>query len=146
MIQAHDHTSMTVGDMDVMLAFYRDHFNMNVLKLIENKNDDERAKGSGFEGLHMKIAHLALGGFVLEMVEYVNRKGAKLDMRPTNIGSHHMGFVCDDIHATVAELKARGVVFDGEVADAGFGLAVQLELPGGVCVQIYQPHYQKDAG
>ena len=111
MIQAHDHTSMTVGDMDVMLAFYRDHFNMKVLKLIENKNDGERAKGSGFEGLHMKIAHLALGGFVLEMVEYVNRKGAKLDMRPTNIGSHHMGFVCDDIHATYEAMIAKGVRF-----------------------------------
>ena len=111
MIQAHDHTSMTVGDMDVMLPFYRDHFNMTVLKLIENKNDDERAQGSGFEGLHMKIAHLKLNDFVLEMVEYVNKKGAKLDMRPTNIGSHHLGFVCDDIHATYKTMVEQGVRF-----------------------------------
>ena len=111
MIKAHDHTSMTVGNMDTMLAFYRDNFNMRVLKHVENKNEGERATGSGFEGLHMKIAHLELGGFVLEMVEYMNRKGEKLDMRPTNIGSHHMGFVCDDIQATYDAMVAGGVRF-----------------------------------
>ncbi len=58
-------------------------------------------------------------------------------------GTHDISFYCDDIHATVAELKGRGVVFDGEVADAGFGLAVQLTMPGGVRVQLYQPHYEK---
>ena len=60
-------------------------------------------------------------------------------------GTHDISFYCDDIHATVAELKGRGVVFDGEVADAGFGLAIRLEMPGGVRVQIYQPHYQKNS-
>ena len=111
MIKAHDHTSMTVGDMGTMLDFYRDNFNMTVLKLLDQKNEGERAKGSGFEGLHMKIALLKLGDFVLEMVEYVNKKGDKLDMRPTNIGSHHMGFVCDDIDATYEAMVAKGVRF-----------------------------------
>ena len=58
-------------------------------------------------------------------------------------GTHDISFYCDDIHATVAELKGRGVVFDGEVTDAGFGLAIQLMMPGGVRMQIYQPHYEK---
>ena len=58
-------------------------------------------------------------------------------------GTHNISFYCDDIHATVAELESRGVVFDGEVADAGFGLAIKLEMPGGVRVQIYQPYYEK---
>ena len=61
-------------------------------------------------------------------------------------GTHDISFYCDDIHATIAELKGRGVVFDGEVADAGFGLAVQLMMPGGVRVQLYQPHYSKNSG
>ena len=61
-------------------------------------------------------------------------------------GAHDISFYCDDIQATVTELKSRGVTFDGEVADAGFGLAVRLEMPGGVRVQLYQPHYEKSAG
>ena len=61
-------------------------------------------------------------------------------------GTHDISFYCDDIDATVAELGSRGVVFDGEVVDAGFGLVVHFEMPGGVRVQLYQPHYEKSTG
>ena len=61
-------------------------------------------------------------------------------------GTHDISFYCDDIHDTVGELSARGVVFDGEVVDAGFGLMVHFEMPGGVRVQLYQPHYEKRTG
>ena len=60
-------------------------------------------------------------------------------------GTHDISFYCDDLRATVAELEGRGVTFDGEVADAGFGLAIGFEMPGGVRVQLYQPHYDKGA-
>ena len=42
--------------------------------------------------------------------------------------------------------KAAGVVFDSEVADAGFGLATRFTMPGGVRAQLYQPYYRKGAG
>ena len=61
-------------------------------------------------------------------------------------GTHDISFYCDDIKDTVAELKSRGVIFDGEVVDAGFGLVVHFEMPGGVRVQLYQPHYEKGTG
>ena len=61
-------------------------------------------------------------------------------------GTHDISFYCDDIRDTVAELRARGVVFDGEVVDAGFGLVIHFEMPGGVRVQLYQPHYEKSTG
>ena len=61
-------------------------------------------------------------------------------------GTHDISFYCDDIKNTVAELKTRGVVFDGEVVDAGFGLVVHFKMPGGVRVQLYQPHYEKGTG
>jgi len=61
-------------------------------------------------------------------------------------GTHDISFYCDDIRTTVSELGNRGVVFDGDVVDAGFGLAVYFEMPGGVRVQLYQPHYEKNSG
>ena len=61
-------------------------------------------------------------------------------------GTHDVSFYCEDIEATVAELEGRGVAFDGEVVDAGFGLAVHFTMPGGVRTQLYQPHYRKGAG
>ena len=58
-------------------------------------------------------------------------------------GTHAISFYCDDIHETVAELKGRGVEFDGGIEDAGFGLATRFVMPGDVKVQLYQPHYEK---
>ena len=49
-------------------------------------------------------------------------------------GTHDVSFYCDDIHRTVTELRSRGVQFDTQVTDAGFGLVTDLVIPGGVKV------------
>ena len=61
-------------------------------------------------------------------------------------GTHDISFYCDDIQATVAVLKQRGVEFEEEVIDAGFGFTTRFAMPGGVSVQLYQPHYRKGSG
>ena len=58
-------------------------------------------------------------------------------------GTHDVSFYCDDLRATIAELESRGVEFDGEVVNAGFGLMTHFKMPGGVRVMLYQPHYRK---
>ena len=58
-------------------------------------------------------------------------------------GTHNVSFYCDDIHGTVADLKGRGVEFDQEVEDHGFGFVTFFTMPGGVNVQLYEPKYEK---
>ncbi|MFQ5552327.1 MAG: VOC family protein [Thermoplasmata archaeon] len=60
-------------------------------------------------------------------------------------GTHSVSFYCDDIHGTVAELKERGVPFDQEVEDHGFGFVTYFTMPGGVRVQLYEPKYEKSS-
>ena len=55
--------------------------------------------------------------------------------------SHELFFMCDDVHATVRELSAKGASFAGEVQDAGFGLLTQLVLPSGARIGLYQPRH-----
>ena len=55
---------------------------------------------------------------------------------------HELFFMCDDVHATVRELSAKGASFAGEVQDAGFGLLTQLVLPSGARIGLYQPRHQ----
>jgi len=59
-------------------------------------------------------------------------------------GTHNISFYCDDIAGTVAELKRKGVEFTMPVEDHGYGLVTLFKMPGGVQVQLYQPHYQKN--
>jgi catechol 2,3-dioxygenase-like lactoylglutathione lyase family enzyme len=61
-------------------------------------------------------------------------------------GTHDISFYCDDIAATVAELKSKGVEFTGSVVDQGYGLVTHFKVPGGFEVQLYQPRYSKGAG
>ena len=58
-------------------------------------------------------------------------------------GTHNVSFYCDDINQTVKELRERGVEFLDQITDQGYGLAIHFEMPGGVSVELYQPHYQK---
>lgn len=60
-------------------------------------------------------------------------------------GTADLSFYCDDIESTVADLRSRGVEFDGDVADHGYGLVTYFRMPGDVRVQLYQPRYQKRA-
>jgi hypothetical protein len=58
-------------------------------------------------------------------------------------GEHNISFFTDDLEQIVAEMKRRGVTFDHEIADHGYGFVTHVTMPGGVRVQIYQPKYAK---
>jgi predicted enzyme related to lactoylglutathione lyase len=62
--------------------------------------------------------------------------------RPAS-GTHDISFYCNDIESTVASLKKRGVVFDQDISDAGFGRITYFTMPGDVRVMLYEPKYSK---
>jgi catechol 2,3-dioxygenase-like lactoylglutathione lyase family enzyme len=66
---------------------------------------------------------------------------AELGVHPAPAPSHELSFMCDDVHATMAELAAKGVRFEGEPQAQGFGTAVTMVLPGEVKVLLYQPRH-----
>ncbi len=55
---------------------------------------------------------------------------------------HQVTFMCDDIGATVEDLRHKGVEVRGEPEDEGFGITTMLVLPGGVEVMLYEPRHQ----
>lgn len=57
-------------------------------------------------------------------------------------GGHDVSFYCDDIHGTVADMKARGAEFEMDIADHGYGLVTYLTAPGGLRIQLYEPRYR----
>jgi predicted enzyme related to lactoylglutathione lyase len=54
-------------------------------------------------------------------------------------GQHELYLMCDDLQATVAELKAKGVDVARSISDEGFGLVTAIRLPGGGELGLYQP-------
>ena len=67
---------------------------------------------------------------------------AELAAHPTDEDVRHELFLmCDDINATVEELKAKGAEFTRPISDAGWGLVTALELPGGGELGLYEPRH-----
>ena len=54
---------------------------------------------------------------------------------------HQITLMCDDVHQTVRELRAKGIEVKGEPKDEGWGISVMIGLPGGVSVQLYEPRH-----
>jgi hypothetical protein len=54
---------------------------------------------------------------------------------------HQLTLMCDDIVATIDELRRKGVAVEGEPADQGWGITTMLNLPGGCQVMLYEPRH-----
>ena len=66
----------------------------------------------------------------------------ELAVHPTDgPGAHELYLLCDDVAATVEELRAKGVECDGPVTDQGWGLLTSIVLPGGGRLGLYQPRH-----
>lgn len=74
---------------------------------------------------------------------------AELGVHPTDSvsddGRHVLYLMCDDVEATVGELKGKGVVFTQAIKDAGFGLLTAMRIPGGSELYLYQPKHPSPA-
>ena len=55
-----------------------------------------------------------------------------------------ISLMCDDLDATVAELRAKGAEF-GDAGDEEWGRTVQLKVPGAGELTLYQPKYDPPA-
>jgi predicted enzyme related to lactoylglutathione lyase len=56
-------------------------------------------------------------------------------------GPHELYLMCDDAHATVEELKHKGIDISRPISDEGFGLMTAIELPGGGELGLYEPRH-----
>jgi catechol 2,3-dioxygenase-like lactoylglutathione lyase family enzyme len=67
---------------------------------------------------------------------------AELAFHPTEGEERHeLYLMCDDVQATIDELRAKGVEFTQPVSDVSFGLVTAIRLPGGSELGLYEPKH-----
>jgi hypothetical protein len=66
---------------------------------------------------------------------------AELGVHPSEGHGQELILMCDDIEATMAELRAKGIEFGGEPKDEGFGITTTMLLPGGTELMLYEPRH-----
>jgi len=117
------HTMFYTSQAEALRAFLRDKFEMLGTDV-----------GGGW--LIFDLPEAEMGCHPLE-----NAVGP--DGNPPHSGQPSISFYCDDIHATVAQLRERGVEFVDAISDVGYGLATHFKMPGEFTLELYQPRYQR---
>jgi hypothetical protein len=56
---------------------------------------------------------------------------------------YELAFICEDLDATVADLKKRGVEFIQEIDDAGWGRLTSFSMPGAINAVLFEPRYRR---
>jgi catechol 2,3-dioxygenase-like lactoylglutathione lyase family enzyme len=55
---------------------------------------------------------------------------------------HSIALMCDDIDATVGELRAKGAQFRGPIEEREYGRIIMMIVPGADDIQLYQPTHK----
>lgn len=66
---------------------------------------------------------------------------AELAVHPADGAGHELYFICDDLEATMGELRSKGVEFTQEVSEQRWGRVTRFGLPGGSDVGLYEPRH-----
>jgi len=72
---------------------------------------------------------------------------AELGIHPTEeTGHHELYLMCDDIQATVEELRAKGVELAAPISEQAWGSLTAVRIPGGEVLRLYQPTHPTAIG
>lgn len=69
---------------------------------------------------------------------------AELAVHPSDgPAGHELYFMCDDVDATMRDLRAKGVEFTQDVSEERWGRVTRFRLPGGGEVGMYEPRHPR---
>ena len=108
MITGVHHFALTVADADRSIAFYCGFFGMEVVSDREVDRDYVEVI-TGVEGAHLRLVHLSGYGVRLELIQYLNPRGAQRSGPLSDTGAAHVCFITDDLESDFAILQAGGV-------------------------------------
>jgi methylmalonyl-CoA/ethylmalonyl-CoA epimerase len=131
-VQRIDHVAVVVEDIEKANAFYRDALGLDLSHVEE------------VESQGVKVAFFPLGDSEIELVEpTTDDSGVARYLAGRGPGIHHICLEVDDIAATLADLKARGVELINEQPVPGSGgrqiAFVHPRSTSGVLIELYEP-------
>jgi catechol 2,3-dioxygenase-like lactoylglutathione lyase family enzyme len=72
-----------------------------------------------------------------EGAEGAQEAGARQPALP----AHEAWLMCDDLEATITELRAKGVDISDDIESGGFGRFTSMQVPGAGPMMVYQPRH-----
>ncbi len=111
MIRRCNHVSITVRDLDRVIAWFRDKMGCTHVWEPYEYRGELVEKLVGIPGAHLRVQKVQVQDFVLEFIKYLSPTGKTLTGNTNDAGYPHIGFVVDDMTTTYEDMKAQGVEF-----------------------------------
>jgi catechol 2,3-dioxygenase-like lactoylglutathione lyase family enzyme len=146
-LQQLHHLGLTVADIERSIVFYRDTLGMTLHRRRPHVDNDYVALQTGYPGVVLNVASFKISPDSLqslEVVQYMNHAGPPAGTETNRPGNSHLCLTVDDLEASYADLKAKGVRFKSEpvTITAGpntGGLVVYFYDPDGYTLELFQP-------
>jgi lactoylglutathione lyase len=138
-----NHVGLTVSNLERSLAFYRDLLGFRVAYERGEVTAEYMPRLVGIPGARLKIVGLDIPGLHVDLVEYIEPKGAARPGPTSDVGNVHIGFTVDDLWAAYRRLSAAGVAFKSEpvsptVGPNKGGWAIYFVDPDGITLEMIQ--------
>jgi lactoylglutathione lyase len=138
-----NHVGLTVSDLSRSIAFYRDLLGFHVAYERGEVTAEYMPRLVGIAGARLKIAGLDIPGLHLDLIEYLEPKGAPVAGPTSDVGNVHLGYTVDDLWAAYRALSSAGVRLKSEpvsptVGPNKGGWAVYFVDPDGVTLEMIQ--------
>lgn len=152
-MRAQSHVGITVRDLDASVRFYHDLLGLPIATEPSPWFEGPAlACGVGVAGAALRQVCLRLGDTLLELLEYKSPPSdTEHPLLSHCIGASHVAFLVDDIDATIADLRSKGVEFysDVNVVDDGVLAGwrwVYFSDPDGYPLELVELAYDRPGG
>jgi glyoxylase I family protein len=110
MKQRIHHVGITVSDLEAAIEFYLEASGGTLVGQFENTGPAIDAV-TGYPGVVVRQAFLATGAgeTFIELLEYRNGSGVRIDPDNGSIGAVHVGIEVVDLDETLGRLRSRGI-------------------------------------
>lgn len=122
------HTMIYTRTPDAARAFFKDILNLPHVDA-----------GGGW--LIFALPPAELGVHPIDDAEDADQKAPGPSVSPEAAERWEVYFMCDDLHATIADLQRKGVTLASPITDQGWGIVTSLRIPGGGLIALYQPRH-----
>jgi catechol 2,3-dioxygenase-like lactoylglutathione lyase family enzyme len=103
------HMGLTVADLTRSVEFYRDVVGMDEGEHMQSANA-QFATLVNNPNARLDVVFMTLGGFTLQLLEYLAGGGTAVALDHNNPGSPHLSFFVPDIEETYRAIATRGDV------------------------------------
>lgn len=144
------HVGFSVSDLEASIVFYRDGLGLRLHHRQTGDNPYTRTL-VGYPDAVIHVAQFVIGGqapppsgHILELIEYEQPQGDRIEPSNARIGSAHLAFLVDDLAEAVTRVREFGGVLLSEPVEITAGInaggrAVYLRDPDGITLELLQP-------